>query len=135
MPLLHPAFLVVEGRLELATLQLMKPNRTPVPQRYLARVVGFEPTSVWGNNPVPSPRRLDPNNFGGEDGNRTHRTVLAKHSRPLGTCLPKIGKGARIRTQTFGFGDRRATVNTTRPWSGKRDSNPHNVVPNHVCYR
>lgn len=27
--------------------------------------------------------------LGGHDENRTHHTVLARHSRPLGTCVPK----------------------------------------------
>ncbi len=112
MPLLHPAFFGRCGGIRTPAHLRMKLS-APMPQRYLARVEGFEPTSVSVNSRVPSPRRLHPNKLGGEDENRTHLTELAKLCRLPWNMPPQIGISAKIRTQTFGFGDRRATVNTT----------------------
>ena len=53
----------------------------------MVECLGVEPSDVLVPNqaahPAPCTRK-----DGGEDGNQTHRTVLARHHRPLGTCLP-----------------------------------------------
>ena len=44
---------------------------------------------------------LDHRPLNGDEGNRTHRSLLARQSRPLGTCVPICSRGqAGSRTQT-----------------------------------
>ena len=40
------------------------------------------------------PLALIQHKLGGDGGNQTHHTILARDRRPLGTCAPKIKLGA-----------------------------------------